>query len=128
MISESERLAPIIRSVFMADVKCHLCGTVAGTIECEQQPVSGRQVLFRQAGQTQARQIGAWWRLRCTRCGGPMFLEDADVVTRRVETTNWVDEKPRRGRPPKRLVEQRRRLEMELERQLERANGGIAAA
>jgi hypothetical protein len=126
VISESQRLSPTNRSVFVADVKCHLCGTVAGTIECEQ-PAGGRQVLFRQAGQQQARPITAWWRLRCARCGGPMFLEDADVVTRRVESADWVDEKPRRGRPPKRLVEQRRRMELELEMQLERS-AGIAAA
>ena len=55
--------------------------------------------------------------MRCDRCHGPIFLDDTDVVTRRHEEYNWLEERPRRGRPPKRLVEERRRQEALLDSQ-----------
>ncbi len=36
---------------------------------------------------------------------------------RRYEDYNWLDERPRRGRPPKRLIEERRRERELLESQ-----------
>jgi hypothetical protein len=66
-------------------------------------------VLLRQSGRDQPVQIENWRRLRCDRCGGPLFLDETEVVTRRYENYNWLDERPRRGRPPKRLIEERRR-------------------
>jgi len=74
-------------------------------------------VLLRQAGQRQPVQVLGWQRLRCDRCGGPLFLDETDVITRRIDEYNWVEERPRRGRPPKRLVEQRRRERELLESQ-----------
>jgi len=112
---------PIRLTVFVADLKCYLCGSVFGSIESEQPlastGASGRPVLLRQAGQPQPVQVLAWQRLRCDRCGGPLFLDETDVVTRRIDEYNWVEERPRRGRPPKRLVEQRRRERELLESQ-----------
>jgi hypothetical protein len=66
-------------------------------------------VLFRKVGEQQALPLLDWRRLRCVRCSGPTYLDEADIVTRRFEEHNWLDERPRRGRPPKRLVEERRR-------------------
>jgi hypothetical protein len=112
---------PIRLTVFVADLKCYLCGSVFGSIESEQPlastGASGHPVLLRQAGQPQPVQVLAWQRLRCDRCGGPLFLDETDVVTRRIDEYNWVEERPRRGRPPKRLVEQRRRERELLESQ-----------
>ena len=48
---------------------------------------------------------------------GPLFVDESDVVTRRYEDYNWLDERPRRGRPPKRLIEERRRERELLESQ-----------
>lgn len=107
---------PIIRQVLVADVKCYLCGAISGQIESERQPLP-RSVLFRKPGERQAMQVLDWHRLRCERCRGPVFLDEADVVTRRIEEHNWLDERPRRGRPPKRLVEERRRQRELLEQQ-----------
>jgi hypothetical protein len=72
---------------------------------------------LRQTGSEQPIQIANWRRLRCDRCGGPLFLDEADTVTRRHEEYNWLDERPRRGRPPKRLIEERRRERELLETQ-----------
>ena len=106
---------PIRQTFFVADLKCYLCGGVAGALESEQPllPKAGVQstgpVNLRYPGAVTPVQVLDWRRLRCDRCGGPLYLDEPDVVTRRVENYNWLDERPRRGRPPKRLVEERRR-------------------
>jgi hypothetical protein len=104
---------PERRTVYTADLKCYMCGSVAGSIESEQAlaglAVPGMPVLLRQTGRDQPIAIANWRRLRCDRCGGPLFLDETEVITRRYENYNWLDERPRRGRPPKRLIEERRR-------------------
>ena len=108
---------PVRQTVLVADVKCYLCGTITGTVESAQQPI-GRMVTFRKAGDNP--NVGTvldWHQLRCARCDGPIYLDDTTVVTRRIEHYNWLDERPRRGRPPKRLVEERRRERELLESQ-----------
>lgn len=114
--SGSQPSRPVIRTVLIADVKCYLCGAISGSIESERQPVP-RNVTFRKVGEQTALPVLDWRRLRCERCGGPIYLDDADIVTRRVETYNWMDERPRRGRPPKRLAEERQRDREQLESQ-----------
>ncbi len=103
-----EHTKPILQTYVVAEVKCYLCGATSGSVESERQPMP-RSVMFRRVGEREGKPIQDWRRLRCGRCGGPIFLDEADIVTRRVETYNWLDERPRRGRPPKRLLEQRRR-------------------
>lgn len=112
---------PIRHTVFVADLKCYMCGGVCGSIESDQ-PLTGtpglRPVLLRRPGEAQPVQLVDWRRLRCTRCGGPLFLDESEVITRRIDEYNWLDERPRRGRPPKRLLEERRRERELLEREL----------
>jgi hypothetical protein len=114
-------MKPKRRTFFVADLKCYMCGSVSGSIESEQSLTganpSGSPVYLRQTGRDQAVQITSWRGLRCDRCGGPLFLDETDVVTRRYEEYNWLDERPRRGRPPKRLIEERRRERELLESQ-----------
>jgi hypothetical protein len=103
---------PARQTVFVADLKCYMCGGVCGSIESDQPLVGNaapRPVLLRRPGIDEPVQLAEWRRLRCTRCGGPLFLDEPDVITRRVDEYNWLDERPRRGRPPKRLLEERRR-------------------
>ena len=104
---------PERHTIYTADLKCYMCGSVAGSIESEQAlagaGVPGAPVLLRQSGKDQPVAIANWRRLRCDRCAGPLFLDEAEVITRRSENYNWLDERPRRGRPPKRLIEERRR-------------------
>ena len=112
---------PQRRSFFVADLKCYMCGSVYGSIESEQSltaaPGVVRPVLLRQPGHEQPVQAVNWKHLRCDRCNGPLFLDETDVVTRRYDNYNWLDERPRRGRPPKRLIEERRRERDLLESQ-----------
>ena len=103
---------PQRRTFYVADLKCYMCGSVAGSIESEQdfsRAAPAQTMQLRQAGREEPTQIANWRRLRCDRCGGPLFLDETDVITRRYEEYNWLDERPRRGRPPKRLIEERRR-------------------
>jgi hypothetical protein len=104
---------PARQTILVADLKCYLCGSVSGSIEHEQAAAPRRgasgPVLLRRPGQQQPIRLADWRRLRCDRCGGPLFLDETDVIVRRTEDYNWTDERPRRGRPPKRLVEERRR-------------------
>ncbi len=98
---------PVIQTYTVADVKCYLCGGIVGSIEGERG--AGVRVRFHRPGEPTIVELEDWRRLRCHRCGGTVYLDDAQLVTRRIETFNWFDDQPRRGRPPKRLVEQRRR-------------------
>jgi hypothetical protein len=119
--SETAFSKPVRRTFFVADLKCYMCGSVAGSIESEQSftaaPHMPRPVLLRVAGRDTPQQVTNWRHLRCDRCGGPLFLDESDVVTRRYDTYNWLEERPRRGRPPKRLIEERRRERELLESQ-----------
>lgn len=111
-ISDQAFNKPQRRTFFVADLKCYMCGSVAGSIESEQSLTGaslGNGVRLRPAGRDEAVQVASWRHLRCDRCGGPLFLDETDVITRRYEEYNWLDERPRRGRPPKRLIEERRR-------------------
>ncbi|MBV9168815.1 MAG: hypothetical protein JOZ81_01865 [Chloroflexi bacterium] len=111
---------PIRTTVFVADLKCYMCGAVCGSIESDQSlshVATNRAVLLRRPGETDPVQVPNWRRLRCTRCGGPLFLDESEVITRRVDEYNWLEERPRRGRPPKRILEERRRERELLESQ-----------
>jgi hypothetical protein len=101
-------MQPIIRTYVLADLKCYLCGAAAGSIQREQGDSRPRVALERNG---KVGLIGAWEtsRLRCPRCGGSVYVDQVEIVDQRIEPTEWEDEGPRRGRPPKWLVEQRRR-------------------
>jgi hypothetical protein len=112
---------PSLRTYYVADLKCYMCGTVAGSIESEQSfsapSYQIRPVQLRQSGHAQPIEVLNWRRLHCARCNGLLFVDEVDTVTRRHEEYNWLEERPRRGRPPKRLIEQRRRERELLEQQ-----------
>jgi hypothetical protein len=87
-------------------------------VETEQQTLP-RTVRFTPAGSDKPVTVLDWTRLRCGRCGGRLFVEGLETIRRRIEPTNVFEEdRPRRGRPPKWLVEKRRREREELEREL----------
>lgn len=102
-----EPATPGVRTYLTAELKCYLCGASSGTIEREQGVE--HVVLLRRPGSEAAETMRDWRGIRCSRCGGPTFLDEPDVVTRYDEGINWLEERPRRGRPPKRVVEERRR-------------------
>jgi hypothetical protein len=53
--------------------------------------------------------IADWRALRCSRCGGALYTETVEAVIRHEDPDDSQREAPRRGRPPKWLVEERRR-------------------
>ena len=108
---------PITRTCLVGELACFLCGTTAGSIESEQRPLPPT-VRFTPAGSSAPVTLLDWRRLRCARCQGRLFVENLDEVVRRIEPVNpFQDDRPRRGRPPKWLVEQRRREREQLEQQ-----------
>jgi hypothetical protein len=101
-------LQPTVRTFVLADLKCYMCGATAGSLERERGSTTP-QVAIERAGRVGS--IVAWEtsRLRCPRCGGSVYVDQVEIVDRRTEPVEWEDDGPRRGRPPKWLVEQRRR-------------------
>jgi hypothetical protein len=101
-------MQPIIRTFVLADLKCYLCGASAGSLEREQGSTAPR-VAIERGGRSGSIGVFDTSRLRCPRCGGSVYVDQVEIVDRRFEPLDWEDEGPRRGRPPKWLVEQRRR-------------------
>ena len=87
----------------VADARCYWCGTVAGTLEGAWPLIPG-MLMFRRRGEyqapTQARPDSP--DFRCGHCGGPLFVDEFDIVMLRVKKVEEVEDRPRRGRPPKR--------------------------
>jgi ribosomal protein S14 len=91
-----------------ANLTCYLCGRSAGLVESPMVRPWPALVRFQPFDSPTAR-LATWQRIRCTRCGGPTFLEDFETVRQRVERIDWDLDAPRRGRPPTWLIELRRR-------------------
>ncbi len=110
--SESDSLStpprPIRRRLFLAEIVCLLCGRHAGTAAAEHWPPHG-PILFQPPEARVATVVRAWWRVRCTVCGGNRTANEVTTRTVRLEAPiDWRANPARRGRPPKWLVEQRR--------------------
>jgi DNA-directed RNA polymerase subunit RPC12/RpoP len=101
-------MQPIIRTYVLADLKCYMCGATAGCIERERGTATPR-VSIERGGAVVSIDSSETSRLRCPRCGGSVYVDQVEIVDRRIEPLEWEDDGPRRGRPPKWLVEQRRR-------------------
>jgi DNA-directed RNA polymerase subunit RPC12/RpoP len=118
---------PTIRTYVLADLKCYMCGATAGSIERERDAKQAT-ISIQRGGVVGL--IRAWEasRVRCPRCGGSVYVDQVEIVDRRIEPLEWEDDGPRRGRPPKWLVEQRRRKrERELSDQAARNPSDSAA-
>ena len=95
------------RTAYLAELQCFLCGSTAGAIESDRKPLSPYGV-WHPAGGGRPHRVADWRQLRCSRCGGALFAESVEAVTRH-DDADRTREAPRRGRPPKWLVEERRR-------------------
>ena len=95
-------------TAYRAELQCFLCGSSAGAIETDRKPLPPHGV-WHPAGGGRPRRVADWRQLRCPRCGGALFAESIEAVVRQEENDDLRREVPRRGRPPKWLVEQRRR-------------------
>jgi hypothetical protein len=95
------------RTAYLAELQCFLCGSTAGSIESDRKPLPADGV-WHPAGGGGPQRVADWRQLRCNRCGGALFAESIEAVTRHDDAERLRDA-PRRGRPPKWLVEERRR-------------------
>jgi hypothetical protein len=96
------------QTTYRAELQCFLCGSLAGTIESDRTPLPAHGV-WHPAGGDAPGAVADWRQMRCTRCAGALFAESVDAVVRHDESEALHREVPRRGRPPKWLVEERRR-------------------
>jgi hypothetical protein len=96
------------RTAYLAELQCFLCGSQAGAIEIDRTPPPSYGV-WHPVGGGPAQRVADWRQLRCTRCGGALFAESVEAVVYQDESEELRREAPRRGRPPKWLVEERRR-------------------
>lgn len=107
------RTAPAVqtpqpRVTYFADLSCLLCGSTVGTIEGDSPAIAPRS-RFRVPGERTWTDIADWRRIRCNRCGGAALVEEVRPMVQYPEPAGEdAEDKPRRGRPPKWLVEQRR--------------------
>jgi hypothetical protein len=105
------------RLAYLAELQCFMCGSLAGSIEADRKPLPPYGI-WHPSGGGPAQRVADWRQLRCGRCGGALFAESVEAVVRHDDTTDPRREAPRRGRPPKWLVEERRRLRDQAETRL----------
>jgi hypothetical protein len=100
-----ERRRSVVR--VRAELTCLVCGRDQGVLEAASWPPTGPVKLHPVPGQPGVR-LDAAGRLHCVTCGGRLIA--TEVTSYRVwidVPIDWQAERPRRGRPPKRLVAQR---------------------
>ncbi|MBV9169596.1 MAG: hypothetical protein JOZ81_05885 [Chloroflexi bacterium] len=96
---------------YIAELQCFLCGTAVGSFEADRKPLPSYGVWHPGDGSA-AQRVADWRQLRCTRCGGALYAESIEAIAEPETDEELRREMPRRGRPPKWLVEQRRRASL----------------
>ena len=96
------------RTAYVAELQCFLCGSLAGSVESDRKPLPPYGVWHPVDG-GRAQRVADWRSLRCPRCGGALYAETVEAVIRHDDGDELRREARRRGRPPKWLVEERRR-------------------
>lgn len=81
----------------VADVKCYYCGFISGEL-VSPAGQSLKNGTFRPGAGVDAAEVSAG-RLRCVRCGGPVFLDEVRTERPRPAVTFFERERP--GRPRK---------------------------
>src|SRR5947207_3040595 len=100
----SDEFAKPATTVFVAEITCILCSRDIGTAVDTCWPPVGT-VLIQLEGSNMLHRVEVR-RLRCPDCGGNTSATEVTTrLLRRERSVNWKDERPRRGRPPKWLVE-----------------------
>jgi hypothetical protein len=106
-VSERPKAARIV-SYFVVELACLLCNRDGGAFRSPTWPAP-LSVQVTRPGKPPAL-VADWRQLRCENCGGNVLPSDIERHTVRIESPiDWEFDKPRRGRPPKRLLEQRSR-------------------
>ncbi len=114
---ESHGQEPVGRMVYLAELQCFLCGNLAGSVEVDRKPLPPFGIWHPADGSAACR-IADWRSLRCSRCGGALYTENVEATIRRDDADVVQRDAPRRGRPPKWLVEERRKAREAAESRL----------
>lgn len=94
---------------YEVELSCMLCGRVADACGIPEH-VPPHPVQLEKLGEP------VFIRFRCPTCGGNLAYGEAEQRSRYEDGLEWVgNDGPRRGRPPRWLVEQRLRLEGDME-------------
>jgi DNA-directed RNA polymerase subunit RPC12/RpoP len=99
-----------VSSYLEAEVRCFHCGHTSGAIRRDQ-GVPGARAYFHAADGSHVAEVRSLTQLRCMRCSGSVFIDEFETRYVYPKVDFLDDDKPRRGRPPKRLVELRRARE-----------------
>lgn len=94
-----------VRVYTEADVKCYHCGHTSGVVRVDR-GVEKATPKFVAAGSEAETPIQSRASLRCLRCKGSTYFDEV-VQKQEYPTVDFLEDRPRRGRPPKRLVERR---------------------
>ena len=94
--------------MFRIDVRCLACGRLEGTLEVDRWPTAGPCLFQTAHPSVPVVEVAAWTALRCSTCRGNVYADDIRAV-RIYPPVAWDDDAShRRGRPPRRLVAQRK--------------------
>ncbi|MCC7371797.1 MAG: hypothetical protein IT306_25490 [Chloroflexi bacterium] len=94
-----------IRIFQEADVTCYHCGNVSGVARIDRGAPNSAMTYLARGSESEV-PLTDRRLIRCARCNGPTFF-DAFQNRSLMQTAGLFDDQPRRGRPPKRLVQQR---------------------
>ena len=94
-----------VRTYLEADVKCYHCGHISGVARVDR-GVRTPTATFKPAGSDVEVPVQSRSTLKCARCGGPTFTDEFEL-RQEYASVDFLEDGPRRGRPPKRLVEKR---------------------
>jgi hypothetical protein len=94
-----------IRTFQEADVNCYHCGYVSGVARIDRGAPATSMTFLARDSETEV-PLRDRKQLRCARCDGPTYF-DAFQTRTLMLTAGLFDDQPRRGRPPKRLAQQR---------------------
>jgi hypothetical protein len=100
---------PAITRYLEAEVRCFLCGQEAGSLRREHE-APNLPSTFRRLDGGPILTIKSLTGLRCAHCSGSLYADEFQLRVVYPEERLKL-ERPRRGRPPKWLVEARRALE-----------------
>lgn len=92
-----------------ADVKCYHCGHISGVVRVER-GVANPIPTFKAFGSDAETPVRSRAQVRCLRCNGSTYFDEV-VQRQEYAKVDFLEDRPRRGRPPKRLVEQREAAE-----------------
>jgi hypothetical protein len=93
-----------VRRFVETDVTCLHCGRTVGTLSRED-AVRGAATVFQSQQDGSRMVLRSLVGLRCALCRGPVHA-DAGELTYRYPIEKLAAERPRRGRPPKRLAQE----------------------